>query len=881
MRKLAVIIAIICSLAFPLKGQAISTATVNFDPATIGLMTAYTIMHYVPESQSSSSISKIVNSYVGAEIALAGIYDNKKKDRRAMERPGLFSEEENWYFRMACSYAQRIMLKVVNVTYALLDHPDAILQWGPYIYGTITETRDLCKQFSALVTNGKLSFDTQDILWIVIGDDLEKIFQLISLADYDWKGFIDNLTSDLDSLASEITVEDITEGMKSIFSTGQNVANAGLELMQDFITQGTSAGKKLSSKPKQLIKGVKEIYNLYETITDPSKIKSLFLSKLGLSEPIDKKEAIKKIFKIKDFDISDIITDYNKPDTARYFTQTWHIMAKKDSSEIVCNFEPTWPVGESFSLTEILEHPEWSLFSDRIVLNGPLYLSDKELEEVLQKAETVAGWSREKCKNLSKTPDILYFFMPSLTTTAYMGPHYHWGIGAEWAKSWAASYSIKVVKETHISKEVYSGRVDTRNENYEAFEKKMNTRLESLQMSDTEGYTYVMVKDKPNYYDTADPEKLERCTSVTFKAHCSDGGNMGEGSFDWKSNPAFRHDNLNSNDARKQAIEQAMETNVKPSEIDTEEIDGRISNVTDSITDLTRQKKELEKKNDDLYAEIARSELQSSQIAQYKEQISANNEKIAAIKKEIKFNEQRLSEYYDLKEQIKEDYYGKEDVTRIPSKMRDIEQLYQLKWLDDGEWNGLTFTRKAKVSTTDKTNYILTFRAELSQTRQESRFLGIRYHRAILQVKWTLDANIESESIVDVINLDESLDKEKKEEIVNNRLTQLLDEFQTCTIKLEYNYPPEEEEPDDDVIHLLWPNERLEIERDIVSRLNTIYVRLLAVEKYIYQSSVLRDWLRMQLTVPRPAKRGNKADSCFREWYDRSLEHSISKKYNN
>ena len=99
--------------------------------------------------------------------------------------------------------------------------------------------------------------------------------------------------------------------------------------------------------------------------------------------------------------------------------------------------------------------------------------------------------------------------------------------------------------------------------------------------------------------------------------------------------------------------------------------------------------------------------------------------------------------------------------------MQDCKTAYSLSWQDGGAWNGYTYVRKA---TMPNINGEITFSATLSIARKPKYFLGIKIHRAIIQISWELTSSYTDTHVADVLTLDASLSDEEKTRMVNERI---------------------------------------------------------------------------------------------------------------
>ena len=112
----------------------------------------------------------------------------------------------------------------------------------------------------------------------------------------------------------------------------------------------------------------------------------------------------------------------------------------------------------------------------------------------------------------------------------------------------------------------------------------------------------------------------------------------------------------------------------------------------------------------------------------------------------------------------------------------------------------------------------ITFKATVSIARKPKYFLGIKIHRAIVQISWELTSQYTDTYVADVLTFDPDLPEEEKERIVNERIAEIAQEHPSCKITTEYaRTTPMEDTSTGEVYHLLWSSDRLEIAREVDS----------------------------------------------------------------
>ena len=166
----------------------------------------------------------------------------------------------------------------------------------------------------------------------------------------------------------------------------------------------------------------------------------------------------------------------------------------------------------------------------------------------------------------------------------------------------------------------------------------------------------------------------------------------------------------------------------------------------------------------------------------------------------------------------------------------------------------------------------MTYTAVLKLQSKPKHFLGIRIHRAILNVDYKLSAAYSVENVIETMNLDMGMSEKERAAKVNERQKQLMEDMPDCSITVRYNYAknmPNEEGPD--AIHLLWASDRLDVARDVEYQLSVIYSQLVLLEKVMNDRQTIKDFLTNQFLNPVTRKsRGTIAENALQRWTDAS-----------
>ena len=137
--------------------------------------------------------------------------------------------------------------------------------------------------------------------------------------------------------------------------------------------------------------------------------------------------------------------------------------------------------------------------------------------------------------------------------------------------------------------------------------------------------------------------------------------------------------------------------------------------------------------------------------------------------------------------------------------------------------------------------------------------------------------------MADVLTLDPSLSDAEKTKLVNDRIAEIAREYPSCKITTEYaSTPPLEETQTGDVYHLLWSSDRLEIAREVDTRLTRIYADLVSLEKMMHYKYSIIDLLKDVLPEldTDEGRRLTLVEECHERWVEnaRNLRNGNSRK---
>lgn len=507
------------------------------------------------------------------------------------------------------------------------------------------------------------------------------------------------------------------------------------------------------------------------------------------------------------------MTDYLDEAMGNYYTQRWYIARRDQGSVSLCDYYP--PTDDN----SILNGGAWVRFNTS---DPNFYPNASQREQVLANSEGYAGWSRNRVQQLNNQNDGF-----SYSINYWMSAYIISKKNKQTKKAYA--YEIHVSKSWNKEEVVYEEVFDSYSMDLNTFRAQLNVRLAEFNENE-DGYTYYISSGTRNYYQATDAAKLKGCESVTISVTCSDGVTLGQGSTQYKCRKCGSSLNAHTKEC-------AMQTSVTENNLDLSELDALLNEANSQAANLEAQIGTLENENAVLLKKISTASIEDA--AAYRQQYNANKTRIDRLKGELAEWKKKQSDYAQAKSEAADDNsVATDDYYRIPAIMQDCKAAYGLTWQDGGSWNGYSYVRKA---TMPNINGIITFKATVSIARKPKYFLGIKIHRAIIQIQWELTSVYTDTHVADVLTLDPGLSDAEKTKLVNDRIAEIAREHPSCKITTEYaRSTPLEETPSGDVYHLLWSSDRLEIAREVDSRITRIYADLVSLEKMMhYKRSIL------------------------------------------
>lgn len=785
------------------------------------------------EALHNENLQKIYESYTAAEVASAGIFASKYLDRKALTNLNLWnSKDENYYYnRIYNIVSKRIIPKMITCAGMMVEDPSTALYWGSYLLKTTEDVMSLCQQFESVVTNSTLSF--KDIAFLEISEEFRKIFNITQLGDVDWRDVFDHLGEDIKGAFSK---ESLEHDLDQLIQKGVGLASAGYSNGMDQLLSGTDFGGTFIDKMRSVITLTSNASSAYDQYKDLSAEKIL-TSVVG-------KDNIDGLFKLGDYNLTKWVDDYNDKSEGRYYTQRVYIYRRDYGSEQIFSYSPPT------SNDDIIYGSHWY----RIRTTDPnFWPSSGQTEAILANSESHAGWSRDKVKQLNSSNDG-YTYNISWYRSSYIISKK----GRQYSKAFACH--IDVTKSWDRKEDVYEAAFDSYSMDWNTFMAQMNVRLEQyIANEDNPNYKYYINYDTRNYYSATDARKMAGVSSATFSVTCHDGGTLGKGSTTYKCRNCGSSPDAHTKEC-------AMYTTLSGDGIDTGDLDSRLRDLQKQAATLQSRIDALNSENSTLLRKMSQART-ANEYEAYRSKYNANKTKIKDLQNQLDETNKNITETRQAIDEAKEgEKTQTDDYTRIPQLMKAMRDAYGITWSGQGSWSGYTFTRDGTVGSVKGT---VTFKATVSIARKPKYFLGVKIHRAIVQIDWELTSSWSDTSVAEVLDLDPSKSDDENARFVNQKKSELAKAYPNCEISVELNRMNTEETDDtDDVYHLLWASDRLEIARGIEARLAKIYTDLVHVEKFLHYRHTVRDWAK-DLLPKLNADKGRKftiAEQCRRRW---------------
>lgn len=850
-------------------GYAASWVSINHDKKTIGMMVGALYAENMTEKKSNEALKEILSNYKSAAIASTGIYLKEYMEHKAMSDPTSYftSSKEYFYYRHIFDTAVGIGKSVSQLSPYLVKSPEKIFYWGTYMFQTCDETIELCKLFQSVCTNGKLGFE--GIRFRELAPDLKKFVNPVKMDLKNYEEKLNDLTSTKG--LEDLNESDLQEALYDVAQAGVSIAASGWQGVDDLAlnlnphSRIVKALKMKYTDAVYLYEGFRETREQMQRLANINAIKSTIRNLIE----VNGHEVADRIFHIADYNVNSYMADYVRNESEGYFTQRYYIYSEDAGTKVLCDYKPK---------SEDNRDKPWIGWSHFISPEDKVFchiMTPSEDAAAKSTSERLSGWSqvsvdKYNIEHPGHNATITYSLLHENLNETYKH-----GLGKRHTKRHCFyGYAIKVVDIWNTKSVVYDAVFDSRTMNKQVFEEQMKMKLAELNSEGDES-VYKIGYDDPVPYQSASPSELAQASTATFTLDCQSGEKLASSSLQWKEN------GNQGNSLTPSSINFAMETELDLSSMKKD------LNAMDRLIEENAQA--MRQKNQEIAAlnieykttfTLMQEESRRGNYTKYQElrkQLKELDNKIQSLKKQYSDLEVESSTLKNKRDELNEDYNDTTDGgNRLPAIMKSLESAFGLTWKGDGQWDTsdgscYRYTRKANYRNLGE----LTFKAELTLYSGPKHFIGIRIHRAKLNIDWKLTNENPHSDVVEVLQLDKAWSDKEKADKVNERISYWLQSNPNCTCRVEYNKENKDSLNDvDDAAHLLWVSDRLAIASEVDSRLSKIYSDLQFLLGYYKVKSSIKDFLKQQIiSVVSVNAKSTLALDCLERW--RSCNDSI------
>lgn len=788
---------------------------VNYDYETIAAMVSGYGAEAGIEMMYQQNTSKIAQSYAYSELAAAGIFASKLLDRNALKSSqGFGSPDENYYYRKIYRLvANKIIPRTVRVTEKLVKDPSTSIYWGSYLLRVMADTKSLCQQFSTVVTNSTLNFN--DIPFLAFNAALQQVFDLQTI------GNIRHTLENLANIGGNFTTENIESEFENLQNLAVGLAQAGSGSISDL-----ASGSLFDGTFKENVRQIRELIDSNTTAWDAfsSRANSTLTSITNANT-----DDITAILTTNQGNTEGWISSYSSGSNAQYYKQRVYIYHTDSGSEQISAYDPP---ADRESITHSDHYVRFPTDKEYYSMT----YSDKQ--QALNNSYSHSGWNQDKIDQLNAAHD---GFTYKISTWSHGYSCYN--TDSENNRDYYAysvAYSVYVIRSWNTTDIYYEDTFDSYNMDWNLFMQTMQARLDEANRNEG-GKFFRIGYDNKIYYNASNERKIRGATQASFVTNCQGSGKLIDGSFQYKCS----HCGRNPSDHTKECT---MATTLQRNDFSYGEINKAISDTEQQMSILQGQIDVLNSRNRDILKQLSSTSIASDEYKALQNEYQSNKSRLNTLQQEYDTLADTLEGYKNAKQDAIDFENGQQDDEhRIPSIMHELQTNFPIEWIDEGHWEGFTFVRQARMNGLKS---VVTFRATISIARPPKYFLFIKIHRAVVQISYDLTAEYSDSQVIETMKLDPDASGEEQNAKVNERLHELQEEYPDCSVNVEFEYSPglQEDNDDDDRIHLLWASDRLDVAREICHRLEQMYVDLVVLDKFLHYKHSIIDWLR-DLTV--------------------------------
>ena len=758
------------------------------------------------EGLNAESIIDILDHYTSAEVASAGIWLSKFLERKALKDEMVFSSAENHYYKVI------LFLVTKRITPRMIRIGKELLRYPEqFLYWG-----PYLFKTSEDVMNLCAQFEAivtngkkgfSSSDFLQLSPALQEYFDFSKLGNVNWQEMWDRITN-----FPTPKWEDFREDFKELFGqvSPVNLAIAGEESIQG---RATHIFDKFAEAPENLPDLFDQVQDAFHEVTSGAAVKSILEGVIGdLKDSL----AVERLFDLGNYNVGNYINDYVNQLKGQFYTQLWYIYKVENNASRY--YTQKYVIQQNGTEVYFMEYDSRSNKGD----------FDKKMTEM------VAAYRK-------MYPDDRIEMVTEPRITKYVG----YGQGSE------------VI--------VYDQLFDSRINHEVVFEKEFNQRIETLMKDQEVDFPWMKIeykigKGEKYYYEFESAETVRNTASASFTVNCHDEVELAKGGFNFKVNERYNSSKMNEYAYPKGMIPDKQPEDVTLWEEKIADLEEKIQKNKDLIDEYQQKITEIQAVADTTSNYTDRNKL-LNEITSYRIKINNLNSTNIGL-------QDQLDEVNEVYENYQIDYTEDLDGPyRIPTLENDLAGDFHLHWDAAGSWSGHTYTRPAHIVGMEGA---VKFIAEVKQERGEKRFLGIRYHRAIIGVEYRLVSEQETSETVDVIEFSDDMSDEEKANLINQKRQEVQGQFPSCNVTVvKSEKDPPEKEAKEEAFHLLWMSDRVALARFIEYRLRQIDGQLAFIERNLFiKRNVLDDFKKAFLQgVPR-WRTSTPGGAALQRWLD-------------
>ena len=758
------------------------------------------------EGLNAESIIDILDHYTSAEVASAGIWLSKFLERKALKDEMVFSSAENHYYKVI------LFLVTKRITPRMIRIGKELLRYPEqFLYWG-----PYLFKTSEDVMNLCAQFEAivtngkkgfSSSDFLQLSPALQEYFDFSKLGNVNWQEMWDRITN-----FPTPKWEDFREDFKELFGqvSPVNLAIAGEENIQG---RATHIFDKFAEAPESLPDLFDQVQEAFSEVTSGAAVKSILEGVIGdLKDSL----AVEKLFDLGNYNVGNYINDYVNQLKGQFYTQLWYIYKVENNASRY--YTQKYVIQQNGTEVYYMEYDSRSNKGD----------FDKKMTEM------VAAYRK-------MYPDDRIEMVTEPRITKYVG----YGQGSE------------VI--------VYDQLFDSRINHEVVFEKEFNKRIETLMKDQEVDFPWMKIeykigKGEKYYYEFESAETVRNTASASFTVNCHDEVELAKGGFNFKVNERYNSSKMNEYAYPRGMIPDKQPEDVTLWEEKIADLEEKIQKNKDLIDEYQQKITEIQAVADTTSNYTDRNRL-LNEITSYRIKINNLNSTNIGL-------QDQLDEVNEVYENYQIDYTEDLDGPyRIPTLENDLAGDFHLHWDAAGSWSGHTYTRPAHIVGMEGA---VKFIAEVKQERGEKRFLGIRYHRAIIGVEYRLVSEQETSETVDVIEFSDDMSDEEKANLINQKRQEVQGQFPSCNVTVvKSEKDPPEKEAKEEAFHLLWMSDRVALARFIEYRLRQIDGQLAFIERNLFiKRNVLDDFKKAFLQgVPR-WRTSTPGGAALQRWLD-------------